>query len=262
VVVLLHGLPTSSYMYRRLIPELADRYHLIAPDYLGFGQSAMPLVDEFEYTFDSITDVVRRLLDQLGVDRFAMYVQDYGAPVGWRLASRQPDRITAIISQNGNAYSEGLFDERWAPTLAYAKDPSPETEAPIRQRLSPEAVREQYLTGTPDPTLVSPESVLHDATLLQRPGNTEIQLSLFRDYATNIARYPAFQAYFRASRVPLLAVWGANDRSFGPDGARAFNRDLPEAEVHLLDAGHFALETDLDTIASYSRGFLGRVLAH
>jgi pimeloyl-ACP methyl ester carboxylesterase len=260
VVVLLHGFPTSSHMFRGLIPELADLYHVIAPDYLGFGQSAMPPLGEFEYSFEALTDVIRGLLRELGVDRYALYVQDYGAPIGWRLASRDPKQVSAIISQNGNAYTEGLVEEFWAPLLAYAADPGPETEPPVREALTPDSVRWQYLNGVPDQTLVSPDSWLHDVSLLQRPGNAEIQLALFRDYATNIALYPEFHAHFRASQVPLLAVWGANDEIFSPDGARAFTRDLPDAEVHLLDTGHFALETDLDTISGYSRGFLGRVL--
>jgi pimeloyl-ACP methyl ester carboxylesterase len=260
VVVLLHGYPTSSHMFRGLIPELADRYHVIAPDYLGFGQSAMPPLGEFGYSFDALTNITQDLLRELGLERYALYVQDYGAPIGWRLASREPDQVTAIITQNGNAYTEGLVDEFWAPVLAYGNDPGPDTEPLVRDALTLEGVRWQYLNGVPDQTRVSPDTWLHDISLLRRPGNAEIQLALFQDYASNIALYPEFHAYFRDTQVPLLAAWGANDGIFAPEGARAFTRDLPEAEVHLLDTGHFALETDLDTIAGYCRGFLGRVL--
>jgi len=260
-VVPLHGFPASSHSFRELIPALADRYHVVAPDHIGFGESSMPPVGDFDYSFDSLTDVTVGLLDTLGLDRFAMFVHDYGAPIGWRIASRHPDRVTAIITQNGNAYSEGLVDDFWSPLFAYAANPGPGTEAPVRTALSPEAVRWQYLNGVPDPSLVSPDGWEHDLAHLARPGNDEIQLTLFRDYPTNVERYPEFQRYFRDSQVPLMAVWGGNDEIFGPDGARAFARDLPDAEVHLLDTGHFALETDLDAIAGYTRGFLGRVVA-
>jgi pimeloyl-ACP methyl ester carboxylesterase len=260
-VLLLHGFPTSSHMFRRLIPELADRYHLIAPDHIGFGQSAMPALQEFPYTFDALTDVTSGLLGHLGVERFAMYVQDYGAPIGWRLALRAPDRVTAIITQNGNAYDEGFVKPFWDGVFAYAKDPGPDTETPLRDALTPEITRWQYLNGVADPTLVSPDNWVHDQALLDRPGNDEIQLRLFRDYPTNVALYPRVQQYFRDSQVPLLAVWGAGDEIFGPDGATAFGRDLPDAEIHLIESGHFALESHLETITGYIRGFLARVLA-
>ncbi|MEU1203605.1 alpha/beta hydrolase [Streptomyces sp. NPDC005813] len=260
-VVLLHGFPTSSHMFRHLIPALADRYHVIAPDHIGFGQSAMPGLQDFPYTFEALTDVTSGLLRQLGVDRFALYVQDYGAPIGWRLALQAPDRITAIITQNGNAYEEGFVKAFWDGLFAYAEAPGPGTEAPVRGALTPEITRWQYVNGVPDPTLVSPDNWVHDQALLDRPGNDEIQLKLFRDYPTNVDLYPQVHQYFRDAQVPLLAVWGANDEIFGPAGAEAFAQDLPDAEIHLLDSGHFALESHLGTIAGHVRDFLGRVLA-
>lgn len=260
VVVLLHGFPTSSHMFRGLIPALSDSYRTIAPDYLGFGLSDAPSVEEFDYSFDALADTVDGLLNQLGIKHFTMYVQDYGAPVGWRLALRHPKDVDAIISQNGNAYTEGLVDAFWSPLTAYAFNPGPDTEGPPRYALSMEGIRWQYLNGVPEPALVSPDTWMHDHAMVQRPGNDRIQLQLFRDYGTNITMYPRVQDYFRTSRVPLMAVWGANDPIFGPEGARCFSRDLPDAEVHLLDTGHFALESHLDTIAGYVRGFLGRVI--
>ncbi|MGW2934128.1 alpha/beta fold hydrolase [Streptomyces sp. NPDC001156] len=260
-VVLLHGFPTSSHMFRHLIPALADRYHVIAPDHLGFGQSAMPSPQDFRYTFKALTEVTSGLLQHLGVDRFAMYVQDYGAPIGWRLALQAPDRITAIVTQNGNAYEEGFVKPFWDGVFAYAKDPRPDTEAPMRGALTAEVTRWQYLNGVADPSLVSPDNWVHDQALLDRPGNDEIQLGLFRDYPTNVDLYPQVHQYFRDSQVPLLAVWGAGDEIFGPAGAEAFGQDLPKAEIHLLESGHFALESHLETITGHIRDFLGRVLA-
>jgi pimeloyl-ACP methyl ester carboxylesterase len=260
VVLLLHGFPASSHMFRHLIPLLADRYRVIAPDHIGFGLSSMPSPQDFPYTFDALADVTAAVLGRLDVERFAMYVQDYGAPIGWRLALRTPARITGIVSQNGNAYTEGFVDSFWADVRAYAARPGPETEKAVRYTLTPDAVRWQYLHGVPDQALVSPDTWAHDVALLQRPGNDEIQLRLFRDHTSNVDLYPALQEYLRTSQVPLLAVWGANDEIFAPAGARAFLDDLPEAEVHLLDTGHFALESHLDTIAGYVRGFLGRVV--
>ncbi|MFD3311891.1 alpha/beta fold hydrolase [Streptomyces sp. NPDC058694] len=260
VVVLLHGFPTSSHMFRNLIPALADRYRVIAPDHIGFGQSAMPTPEEFPYSFDALTEITAGLLDQLGVNRFAMYVQDYGAPVGWRLALSDPQRVSAIITQNGNAYVDGFVKSFWDGLFAYAQAPGPQTEEPVRGALSADATRWQYVHGVADPSLVSPDNWVHDQALLDRPGNDEIQLKLFRDYPTNVDLYPAVQQYFRESQVPLLAVWGANDEIFGPDGARAFQRDLPDAEIHLVESGHFALESHLDVITDHIRGFLGRVL--
>ncbi|WP_217554241.1 alpha/beta fold hydrolase [Streptomyces sp. GbtcB6] len=261
VVVLLHGFPTSSHMFRGLVPALADRYHVIAPDHIGFGQSAMPGPRDFPYTFDALTDVTAGLLRHLGVDRFAMYVQDYGAPIGWRLALRTPERISAIITQNGNAYEEGFVKPFWAAVFAYATNPGPDTEAPMRGALTVESTRWQYLNGVADPALVSPDNWVHDQALLDRPGNDEIQLRLFRDYPTNVDLYPRVHQYFRDSQVPLLAVWGAGDGIFGPEGAEAFRQDLPDAEIHLLDTGHFALESHLGTITGHIRDFLGRTLA-
>ncbi|GAA1215148.1 alpha/beta fold hydrolase [Pseudonocardia alaniniphila] len=260
VVLLLHGFPTSSRMFRKLIPALADRYHLIAPDHLGFGHSATPSADEFTYTFDALTDITQGLLDQLGVDRFTMYVQDYGAPIGWRLALRQPARVQTIISQSGNAYDDGFVPDFWAPIWAYAQAPGPDTERPLRGAFELDAIRWQYLTGVPEPDLVDPDTWLLDHSGLLRPGNDRIQLDLFRDYATNPPLYPAVQEYFRTSQVPTLAVWGAGDEIFGPDGATAFRRDLPDAEIHLVQGGHFLLESALDTVTGYIRGFLGRTL--
>ncbi|MFD4597110.1 alpha/beta fold hydrolase [Streptomyces sp. NPDC058464] len=261
VVVLLHGFPTSSHMFRGLLPALADRYHVIAPDHIGFGQSAMPSPRDFPYTFDALADVTSGLLRHLGVDRFAMYVQDYGAPIGWRLALRAPDQVSAIITQNGNAYEEGFVKPFWDAVFAYTTNPGPETEAPMRGALTLESTRWQYLNGVADPTLVSPDNWVHDQALLDRPGNDEIQLRLFRDYPTNVDLYPRVHQYFRDSQVPLLAVWGAGDEIFGPAGAEAFRQDLPDAKIHLLDAGHFALESHLGTITGHIRDFLGRTLA-
>lgn len=257
-VLLLHGFPTSSYMFRHLIPALADRYHVIATDHLGFGLSDAPSVDEFDYTFDALTDLTTGLLRNLGVDRYAMYVQDYGAPIGWRLALREPAALTAIISQNGNAYDAGFVESFWKVVQAYQQDQTPATEAPVRQFLTLDATRWQYVTGVADETLVDPESWYHDFALLSRPGNDLVQLKLFRDYATNAPLYPRVHEYFRASRVPLLAVWGRGDEIFGPAGAEAFADDLPDAEIHLLDGGHFLLESALDDVARLIRDFLAR----
>lgn len=260
-VVLLHGFPTSSHMFRGLIPALADKYHVIAPDHIGFGYSATPSPKEFSYTFDALTDVTGALLEQLGVQRFAMYVQDYGAPIGWRLALRNPEQVTGIITQNGNAYTDGFVQPFWDGVFAYAGNPNAETEAPLRGALTLDLTRWQYLNGVADPSLVSPDTWTLDQALLDRPGNDEIQLSLFRDYPANVELYPAVQAYFRDSQVPLLAVWGANDEIFGPDGATAFQKDLPQAEVHLIESGHFALESHLDAITDHIRTFLARITA-
>jgi pimeloyl-ACP methyl ester carboxylesterase len=259
VVVLLHGFPTSSHMFRGLIPALADRYRVIATDHIGFGQSAMPSLEEFPYTFDALTGITHGLLARLGVDRFTMYVQDYGAPIGWRLALRDPRRVTAIITQNGNAYTEGFVEPFWTGLFAYARTPSEETERPVRAALTADVTRWQYVNGVADPSLVSPDTWTLDQALLDRPGNDLVQLRLFRDYPSNVDLYPAVHQYFRDSQVPLLAVWGANDEIFGPEGARAFRRDLPDAEVRLVESGHFALESHLDVIAGHVRAFLGRL---
>ena len=259
-VVLLHGFPASSFMYRTLIAELSDSYHLIAPDHLGFGHSAAPSVEEFEYTFDALADITIGLLDRLGLDRFAMYMQDYGAPIGFRIASQQPARITALISQNANAYLEGLTPF-WQPLLAFAADGVTNAE-PVRESLEPAGQRWVYTHGVPTDRLdlVSPDNWTLDQAGLDRPGNKEIQLALFRDYRFNLEMYPKFQEYFRVHQPPMLAVWGARDEIFGPDGARAFARDLPDAEIHLLDAGHSALESSGTEITDLVRTFLRRVL--
>ena len=255
-LVLLHGFPTSSHMFRDLVPALADRYHVIAPDHLGFGLSDAPPVDEFDYTFDALTDLTAALLRSLGVERYAIYVQDYGAPIGWRLALREPSAITAIISQSGNAYDAGFVESFWKVVQAYQREQTPDTEAPVRQFLTLEATRWQYVTGVPDETLVNPESWHHDYALISRPGNDLVQLELLRAYATNVPMYPRVQEYFRASGVPLLAVWGRGDEIFGPAGAEAFAEDLPDADIHLLDGGHFLLESALDEVAELIRNFL------
>jgi pimeloyl-ACP methyl ester carboxylesterase len=260
-LVLLHGFPASSFMFRDLIPRLADRYHVIAPDYLGFGLSDAPPAGEFGYTFDALAGLTADLLDQLGVTRYAMYVQDYGAPVGWRLALAAPDAITAVITQNGNGYEAGLVEDFWKPVREYWQDRNPQTEAAIRGALTLDAIRWQYLYGVPDESLVSPDAWLHDFAQVSRPGNDVVQLALFADYATNLPLYPKLHAWLRDSKVPVLAVWGRNDPIFGPDGALAFAADAPGAEIHLVDGGHFLLESAMDTVEGYIRGFLGRTLS-
>ncbi len=259
-LVLLHGFPTSSYMFRGLIPALADRYHVVAPDHLGFGLSDAPPVEEFDYTFDALTDLTEGLLRSLGIDRFAMYVQDYGAPIGWRLALRRPPAITAIVTQNGNGYDAGFVESFWKVVWAYQNAPAPDTEAAVRQFFTLDATRWQYVTGVTDETLVDPESWHHDYALLSRPGNDKVQLKLLGDYATNAPLYPRLHEYFRATGVPLLAVWGRGDEIFGPAGAEAFANDLPAAEIHLLDGGHFLLESALDEVAGLIRNFLDKAL--
>lgn len=260
VLLLLHGFPSSSHMFRDLIPLLADRYRVIAPDHIGFGRSATPDPSAFPYTFDELASVTDEFTQLLGLERYALYIQDYGAPIGLRLALAHPGRVTAIVTQNGNAYEEGLGAEAWAPVLALIEKRTPETEAPVREIYSPDGIKWQYLHGVQDPTLVSPDAYEHDTARIARPGQAEIQLDLISDYGANFALYPALHAYFRESRVPLLAVWGAHDEIFVPEGALAFRRDLPEAEIHLLPTGHFALETHADQIAGLMREFLGRNL--
>ncbi len=258
-LVLLHGFPTSSYMFRNLVPALADRYHIIAPDHLGFGLSDAPSVDEFDYTFDALTELTEGLLHAIGVDQYAIYVQDYGAPIGWRLALHKPSAITAIISQSGNAYDAGFVESFWTTVRAYQDQPDAENESAVRQFLTLAATRWQYLTGVADETLVNPESWYHDYALISRPGNDLVQFALFRDYATNAPLYPRVHEYFRTSGVPLLAVWGRGDEIFGPAGAQAFADDLPDADIHLLDGGHFLLESALSDVVGLIRGFLAKV---
>jgi pimeloyl-ACP methyl ester carboxylesterase len=236
---------------------LADRYRVIAPDHLGFGLSDAPAADEFEYTFDALTALTSGLLANLGVQRYAVYVHDYGAPIGWRLALADPDAITAVISQSGNAYDAGFVESFWQTVWDYQSAQTPESEGAVRQFFSLEATRWQYLTGVADETLVDPEAWIHDYALLSRPGNDDVQLALFRDYATNAPMYPKVHEYFRATGVPLLAVWGRGDEIFGPAGAQAFADDLPDAQIHLLDGGHFLLESALDEVTGLIRTFLG-----
>jgi pimeloyl-ACP methyl ester carboxylesterase len=259
-VVLLHGFPTSSFMYRFLIPLLADRYHVIAPDYVGFGLSEAPSVDDFDYSFDALADHTCRLLTQLGLRRFAIYVQDYGAPVGWRMALTNPEAVVAIITQNGNGYEAGFEQAFWKPVREYWKERTPETEEPLRQAMTLDAIRWQYTHGVPDPSVVSPDTWYHDFAMMSRPGNNLIQLELLSDYATNPPLYPQLHTYFRESEVPILAVWGRNDEIFGPAGAIAFTDDAPNAEVHLLDGGHFLLESQLVATSGHVRRFLERAI--
>jgi pimeloyl-ACP methyl ester carboxylesterase len=257
VLLLLHGFPTSSHMFRDLIPRLARDVRVIAPDLPGFGQSDMPDRAKFNYTFANIAQVIERFTEVVGLERFAIYVFDYGAPTGFRLALRHPERITGIISQNGNAYEEGLSDG-WQPIRAYWQDPSAANRAALRQFLTSEATIWQYTHGVPDPSVVSPDGYSLDNFYLARPGADEPQLDLFGDYKSNVALYPDFQAYFRKHKPPLLAVWGRNDPFFLPAGAEAYTRDLPGARVRLLDTGHFALETHAGEIAAEILHFLPR----
>lgn len=259
-VVLLHGFPTSSHMFRNLIPTLADRYHVIAPDYPGFGESAVPDRKTFAYTFAHYAEIVDTLLTQLGADRYALYVQDYGAPVGYRLALRHPERVTALVVQNGNAYEEGLRDF-WKPLKAYWADHSQEHREALRAALTPASTKSQYLGGVRDPSRIAPENWIHDQALLDRPGVDEIMLDLFGDYGSNVALYPQFQEFFRTRRPPTLLAWGKNDVIFPAEGALPYKRDLPDAELHLLDTGHFALEDKGEEIAALMRDFLDRKLA-
>ncbi len=260
VVLLLHGFPTSSHMFRNLIPALADRYNVIAPDYPGYGQSDMPDRSTFAYTFDRFAELVDALLGQLGVARYAMYVMDYGAPVGWRLALKHPERITGLIVQNGNAYDEGL-KKFWDPIKAYWADNSDARRSALKGLVSPETTKFQYTDGIADVTRISPDNWVHDQALLDRPGNADIQLDIFYDYRTNLPLYPAVQAYFRKRQPPTLIVWGKNDFIFPADGAYPYKRDLSDLEFHLLDTGHFVLEDKADEVVPIIRDFLSRKVA-
>jgi pimeloyl-ACP methyl ester carboxylesterase len=258
-VMLLHGFPTSSQMFRNLLPALADEFRVVAPDYPGFGHSSMPPREKFAYTFDNLARVIEQFTEAVGLTKYALYVQDYGAPVGYRLAMARPERVTAIVVQNGNAYEEGLDNDFWKPLKAYWKEPnSKEKRDALRGFLKYEATRWQYTHGVPSPEFVSPDGPAHDQFLLDRPGNDEIQLDLFLSYGSNPPLYPKWQEYFRTHQPPVLVVWGKNDAIFPPAGAEPYKRDLKTLEYHLLDAGHFALETEGDTIAALMRAFLGK----
>jgi pimeloyl-ACP methyl ester carboxylesterase len=259
VVVLLHGFPSSSHMYRNLIPSLAQHYRVIAPDYPGFGESAAPRREEFKYGFARFAELTDSLLAGLGAERYALYVMDYGAPVGYRLALRHPERVTALVVQNGNAYEEGLR-EFWTPIKAYWKTGAAADREKLRAGTTLAATRGQYLDGVSDPTRVDPAAWSHDQSRLDRPGNTDIQLDLFYDYRTNVELYPQFQRYFRERKPPTLIVWGKNDVIFPTPGALAYLKDLPDAELHLLDTGHFALEDKGEEIAALMKDFLKRAL--
>jgi pimeloyl-ACP methyl ester carboxylesterase len=256
-LLLLHGFPSAGHMFRDLIPHLADRFHIIAPDLPGFGQSDLVARGMFAYTFDHIAEVIDRFTEVIGLKRFAIYVFDYGAPTGFRIAAKRPERITAIISQNGNAYEEGLSDG-WNPIRAYWEDASEKNREALRAFLKPETTVWQYTHGVPDATKVSPDGYSLDNFYLSRPGADEVQLDLFGDYKSNIALYPTFQNYFRTHQPPFLAVWGKNDPFFLPPGAEAFKRDIPNATVRFFDTGHFALETHAAEIAAAIRDFLPR----
>ncbi|MCK1719525.1 alpha/beta hydrolase [Bradyrhizobium sp. 141] len=257
-LLLLHGFPSAGHMFRELIPALADQFRVVAPDLPGFGQSEMPSRDKFSYTFDQLAEVIGRFTEIIGLAHFALYVFDYGAPIGFRLAARHPERITAIISQNGNAYEEGLSDG-WNPIRAYWERPSEANRNSLRSFLAPKTTIWQYTHGVPETARVSPDGYSLDNFYLARSGADEVQLDLFGDYKSNVALYPIFQQYFRKHKPPFLAVWGKNDPFFLPMGAKAFKRDIPNAEVRFFDTGHFALETHCDEIAAAIREFLLRL---
>ncbi len=259
-ILFLHGFPTSSHMFRHLIPALADRFHIVAPDLPGFGFSEAPDRKKYRYTFENLAKAIAGFTHTVGLERFAIYVFDYGAPVGFRRALAHPERITAIISQNGNAYDEGL-SQGWNPIQKYWKEPTAQNRAALREFLKPEATQFQYTYGVPDPSQIAPEAYALDSALLARPGKDEIQLDLFLDYASNVTLYPKFQEFFRAKQLPLLAVWGKNDPFFLPAGAEAYKRDIPGAEVRFYDTGHFALETHHIEIAGAIGDFLSRKLS-
>jgi pimeloyl-ACP methyl ester carboxylesterase len=261
-IVLLHGFPTSSHMYRELIPELADRYHVIAPDYPGFGASDMPLVDEFEYSFANTANVIDALLEEKDIEQYALYLMDYGAPVGFRLFAKHPERVTGFVIQNGNAYEEGL-EAFWDPIKAYWADPSTDNREALRGTLlTLDATQWQWTHGIPEQQaeLVSPDNWHHDQFLLDRPGNKDIQLQMFLSYGTNVEQYPAWQALFREHQPPALIVWGKGDYIFPPSGAHSYERDLDSVEKHIIDTGHFALETHLGFIADRIDSFMQRTV--
>jgi pimeloyl-ACP methyl ester carboxylesterase len=259
-LLLLHGFPTSSQMFRNLIPMLADRYHLIAPDYPGYGQSDMPPMDKFTYSFDNLANVIDKFTQAIGISRYALYVQDYGAPIGYRLAAAHPERVTAIVVQNGNAYNEGLDNEFWAPVKVYWADKTVANAAKLRPLLELSGTKWQYTEGVRDVQRISPDAWTVDQAYLDRPGNKDIQIEMFHSYGSNPALYPAWQAYFRKHQPPMLIAWGKNDKIFPAAGAHPYLRDLPKAELHLLNTGHFALEEDSAAIGGLMREFLGRTL--
>ena len=254
-ILLLHGFPTSSHMFRDLIPALADRYHLVAPDYPGFGNSGQPAMDKFEYTFDNLAVVMENFVEKLGIEKYSVYLMDYGAPIGLRLASKNPEKITSLIVQNGNAYDEGLL-KFWDPIRNYWKERTPENAKPLAGFISPDGLKWQYTHGTRNAKTISPDNWNVDLRHLTREGNPSIQLALFYDYQNNVPHYPEWQAYFREHQPPTLIVWGKNDYIFPADGAHPYKRDLKNLEFHLLDTGHFALEEDGQAIANYIRNFL------
>lgn len=256
-VLLLHGFPTSSHMFRNLIPKLADKYHVIAPDYPGFGYSSAPSVTEFDYTFDNLAKVVDSFTNKVGLEKYSLYLMDYGAPVGFRLATKHPERVESLIIQNGNAYTEGLDNDFWAPAKAYWQNRSPENGDKLRGFLKLDATKWQYTHGVRNTESISPDTWGHVQPLLDRPGNQDIQLALFYSYGSNPKLYPQWQAYLRKHQPPTLIVWGKNDQIFPAAGAHPYKRDLRNLEFHLLDTGHFALEEDGDKIATLIRRFLG-----
>lgn len=261
-VLLLHGFPTSSHMFRNLIPALADKYHVIAPDYPGFGSSSAPSVKEFEYTFDNLTNVIEKFTEQVGLKKYSIYLMDYGAPIGYRLAAKHPERVQTLIVQNGNAYDEGLDNEFWKPIKAYWKDRSEKQGDSLRAFLTLDATKWQYTHGVRNVETISPDTWGHVQPLLDRPGNQEIQLALFYSYGSNPPLYPQWQAYFRQHQPPTLIVWGQNDQIFPAAGAHPYKRDLMNLEFHLLDTGHFALEEEGAEIAARIREFLGKQQLH
>lgn len=256
VLLLLHGFANSSFYFRHLMPRLADRFRMIAPDLPSFGFTEIPEERGYRYNFASLSRTISAFVDALGLKRYVLYVFDYGAPVGWDLVLTYPERVAGIITQNGNAYMEGLGEKAWAPLKAYWASPSPEKREPIRARMSLDGVKAAYFQGVPDPSVIEPEAYTLDAAILARPGNADLQIDLKLDYKRNLERYPLYQSFFRERRPKLLAIWGRNDLFFIPPGAEAFRRDIPTAKVVLLDTGHFALETHVDSIASEMRKFL------
>ncbi|GMK47439.1 hydrolase [Paenibacillus glycanilyticus] len=255
-ILLLHGFPSSSHMFRNLIIQLADRYHVIAPDYPGFGNSDQPSVSEFTYTFDNLAKLINNLVEHLNVSQYILYVHDYGAPVGFRMASMHPDRVMAIITQNGNAYEEGL-EPAWEPVRAFWEDPlNSVNRSNVLNLLTPELTKFQYVNGTRNPEAISPDTWKMDQLFLDRQGNNEIQLSLMYDYQNNLMQYPIWHEYFRTYQPPMLVAWGKNDIFFGPKGALAYQKDLKDIDVHLINTGHFPLEEDLELSVNLIRKFL------